>query len=333
MQAHSDVRGLIAALSDVNPATRRAAATALRSLVATTAIPGVQDALLRESEPDVREVLVTTLELLFSQNKGSTEAQSGDSSNVVRLISRLSGTHTEQAVRAAQELGESREKLTVEALLLTFNNRKLAARVRLAVAEALLKLQSAPTEITLLAALRSERWMIRRNAAGVLGQLEADWAVEPLMTALRDPIEAVRRVAKAALERIGTPEALAAISLPLPTADLKSATHPAASAPSTTHPNLQSHEVPVPTKIIIKPHVPASPDSDSENKPPVASTAEGKQPLASSEGAVANPLPTSPEPLPQSGKPRIFNWSTMLTDPLLDEEDTKPIRPLPDDVS
>ncbi|MEP6988976.1 MAG: HEAT repeat domain-containing protein, partial [Chloroflexota bacterium] len=227
MQSQSDIKGLVAALKDTNPANRRAATTALRTLSATTAIPGVQDALLQESDPELREVLVTTLESLFVQNnENRTTPTTGDNRNIVRLIARLSGAHTEQAIRAAQELGDSREKLTIEALLMTFNNRKMAARVRLAVAEALIKLQSAPAEITLLAALRNERWMIRRNAAAVLGQIQADWAVEPLIQSLRDPIEAVRRVARAALERIGTAEALAAIHAPEVPADENPQTSP-----------------------------------------------------------------------------------------------------------
>ncbi len=291
MQAQSDIRGLITILGDANPQTRRAAATALRTLALPAAIPGVQDALMRETNPDVRETLVSTLELLFANNKIETDTRTNDSKGVVRLIARLSAGHTEQAVRAAQELGDSREKLTAEALLMTFNNRKLSARVRLAVAEALLKLQSAPAEVTLLAALRSEKWMIRRNAAGILGQLEADWAVEPLLKALRDPIEGVRRVALAALERIGTPEALVAIRLPLPDADSTPATAPA-----------DLPEKPIPTGIL-----PTTPQRTA-------------------------PRPKA-EPLPETHKPAVFNWTTMITEPLLDEEDTKPLRPVPDDVS
>lgn len=295
MQTQGDVRGLVTVLSDSNPLTRRAAATALRTLALPSAIPGVQDALMRESDPDVREVLVTTLELLFANNNTETEARADDNRSVVRLIARLSAGHTEQAVRAAQELGDSREKLTVEALLMTFNNRKLSARVRLAVAEALIKLQSAPAEVTLLAALRSEKWMVRRNAAGILGQLEADWAVEPLLKALRDPIEGVRRVAHAALERIATPEALAAIRLPLPAADSTPATPPADLPEKLTPPET----------------------------PPVATSSTPQRPIAR----------TKTEPLPETRKPTAFNWTTMITEPLLDEEDTKPLRPVPDDVS
>lgn len=289
MQTQSDIRGLITTLADPNPLTRRAAATALRALLSPAAIPGVQDALLRETDPAVREVLVTTLELLFAQKNADEPSPTSDNHNIVRLIARLGAGHTEQAVRAAQELGDRREKLTIEALLLTFNKRSLSPRVRLAAAESLIKLQSATAEISLLAALRSEKWMTRRNAAGILGQIQADWAVEPLMKAVRDPIEAVRRVARSALERIGTPEALAAIRLPLPAADTQLDRPPVSVAPA-------------------PPVVPV---------PPVEP---------------ARPQPTPPKPTTDIRKPSLFNWSTMLTESLLDEEDTKPVRPLPDDV-
>ena len=304
MQAESDTKGLVSALKDANPQTRRAAATALRALGATTAIPGVQDALMQEGDPEIREILVTTLEFLFAQNNGGQTVQTGDNRNIVRLIARLSANHTEQAVRAAQELGDSREKLTVEALLLTFNNRKLSARVRLAVAQALLKLQSATAEITLLAALSSERWIIRRNAAAVLGQIEADWAVEPLLKALHDPIEAVRRVARAALERIGTPEALAAIQAPaLPVDD------------NSIRATTVMMQLPI----------------------PIEKTPDRTNPLA----RVEKPAAATPETVKPGTNVGTLSFisadsakvAAILDEPPPSEEDTKPIRPLPDDVS
>lgn len=305
MQAASDIKGLVTALKDPNPDTRRAAATALRALGSTTAIPGVQDALMQEGEPELREILVTTLEFLFAQNNSGLSTTS-DSRNIVRLIARLSGNHTEQAIRAAQELGDSREKLTVEALLLTFNNRTLAPRVRLAVAEALLKLQSAPAEITLLAALRSDQWMKRRNAAAVLGQMQADWVVEPLMNALHDPIEAVRRVSRAALERIGTPEALAAINAPVLPVDDRS----------------------VLAITTMLPPAPSEKASETVSELPHSEEPE-------------KPKESTPEPEPPATRTGMLAYlssdsikaAAILDEPPPSEEDTKPIIPVPDDVS
>jgi hypothetical protein len=320
LQSQSDVKGLVATLKDTNPLNRRAAATALRSLGATTAIPSVQDALLQESDPELREVLVTTLESLFAQNNENRPEQPGDNRNIVRLIARLSGTHTEQAIRAAQELGDSREKLTIEALLMTFNNRKMAARVRLAVAEALLKLQSAPAEITLLAALRSEKWMIRRNAAAVLGQVQADWAVEPLIQTLRDPIEAVRRVARAALERIGTPEALAVIHAPEVPADDAPQSSPVYDKPIATIITHPVHEV--------TPAAPMPPIVEEKRPEPVSPPAVTQSPISTTPTAEAAPRPAIVTDATDGIKA-----AAILDEPPPSEEDTKPIRPLPDDVS
>ena len=333
MQSESDIKGLIAALKDSNPLNRRAAAMALRTLSATTAIPSVQDALLLESDPELREILVTTLESLFAQNNEENSTPASENKNIVRLIARLSGTHTEQAVRAAQELGESREKLTIEALLLTFNNRKMAARVRLAVAEALLKLQSAPAEITLLAALRSEKWMIRRNAAGVLGQLQADWAVEPLIQTLRDPIAAVRRVARAALKLIGTPEALAAIQAP---------EIPDENAPQTTlvydRPIATVIEVPQPAPVVTPSPQPVA--TAAPLPAPITSTSENGSTPTPVEKLAVQPAENVSTPPAVIIKPPLVTDATdgikaaaILDEPPPSEEDTKPLRPVPDDVS
>ena len=318
MQSQSDIKGLVASLKDSNPLTRRVAATALRTMSATTAIPGVQDALLEETDPELREILVTTLESLFAQNNVSLPTQTGDNRNIVRLIARLSGSHTEQAIRAAQELGDSREKLTIEALLLTFNNRKMAARVRLAVAEALLKMQSAPSEITLLAALRSEKWMIRRNAAAVLGQIQADWAVEPLIQTLRDPIEAVRRVARAALNRIATQEALAAIRAPEVPADDAPQTSPIYDKPIAT---IISHPVPEAPAHALTSAVVEKPSAPIEK--PAVQPSENTAPLTQA----------VPQSVISSDATENIKAAAILDEPPPSEEDTKPIRPLSDDVS
>jgi hypothetical protein len=104
------------------------------------------------------------------------------------------------------------DKLAVEPLVLLFNDARMSIQVRLAVAEALLKLESAPVEVALLANLRHSDWRIRRNGAAILGQLKATWAIQPLARALRDSNKHVRRTARAALKHIGTPEARKALA-------------------------------------------------------------------------------------------------------------------------
>jgi HEAT repeat protein len=120
----------------------------------------------------------------------------------------LESDDSEQVSDAAQQLGEIGDQIAVEPLVMLFNDMKSSMQVKLAVAEALLKLEGAPVEVALLAALRHNDWHIRRNGAAILGQLKAEWAVEPLSKALSDPHTTVRRTARAALQRIGTSEAM-----------------------------------------------------------------------------------------------------------------------------
>jgi HEAT repeat protein len=59
--------------------------------------------------------------------------------------------------------------------------------------------------------LRDEDIGVRQDTALALGQLGDARAVGPLITALRDENSSVRWGIRRALERIGTPEALAAL--------------------------------------------------------------------------------------------------------------------------
>ena len=111
-----------------------------------------------------------------------------------------------------------------------FRNPLVPTKARLAAAEALLKLESAPAVVTLLGALRRDDWQIRRNAAAVLGQLQASWAVEPLIGALNDAMPIVRKTAAAALRRIGTPDAVTAAQK-FEDANRKAATQPLPNLP------------------------------------------------------------------------------------------------------
>lgn len=256
LQALGDVKGLTEALRDPDAVVRRRAATAMRALGTNGSIPSLQAALLQESDPDVRAAILTALE-------GLMQADDGTASRIVPLLARLNGSNEEHAIRAAQDLGDIQASLAVEALVITFNNSRLAPRVRLAAAEALLKLKHAPGDVTLLAALRSEKWNIRRSAAGVLGHVQADWAIPALIQALSDTSEQVRKTARAALERIGTPDALRALESATPT-------------------------------------------------PP--------------------PAPPVPMTLLPPGPPQPLLLSPPAEPPLITEEDTRPMTPLPDDV-
>lgn len=307
LQAQADIRGLIEAVKSGTPDIRKRAATSLRALGASSAIPALQAALVTEQDSDVRAVLIATLDYLFAQEIDDDSEQSAEThSRVVQLISQLNSGKVEQIIRAAQELGELKEKIAAEALVMVFHNRALAGSARLAAAEALIKLESAPVEVTLLAALRNPDWHVRRNAAAVLGQLGADWAVAPLAAALRDEHEIIRRTAYAALKRIDTPESRRMIEPPTPADSHKAPTRRL--TPKTTA-ELQAFAPPAP-----------------EAQPAVAAPV----PPVDSALPPAAPPPVAPPTLPEMAAAAIS-----LDDmPAPDEDDTQPSKPdeLPDDV-
>jgi HEAT repeat protein len=214
LQAQLNTEGLIEALSSDDPGIRRRAAVALRALDAYNAIPALEVALDVEADPEVRASIVAALDILQQQkarqtdeHAAFTDAQAGPSAEIAELIDRLKSGDPEEMITAARALGELGDKAAVESLVIVFNYPRTPIKVRFAAAEALIKLESAPVEVALLGALRSDEWRIRRNGAAILGQLQADWAVEALSQALKDEHEVVRKTAFAALKHIGTPEA------------------------------------------------------------------------------------------------------------------------------
>lgn len=210
LQAQMDTQGLIEALQNDDASIRKRAAAALRAIGATEAVPALRVALVNEQDPDARTHIATALETLTEDPKTLTEevAPVAPPTPAEQHIQQLSSSDPQQVIEAARKLGELGDKQAVEPLVMLFNNGKVPIDVRLAVAEALLKLESAPVEVALLGALRSDDWQVRRNGAAILGKLKAEWAVEPLAGALRDPNPTVRKTARAALKFIGTPEAL-----------------------------------------------------------------------------------------------------------------------------
>ena len=212
LQAQLDTPGLVAALNSDNPSRRKRAAAALRAMGAKDSVPALRVALVNEQDPDARASIAAALETLTDEDEveilpSEVEAPSMDQTMATRLIQELNRDDQQGLIRAARELGDLGDKLAVEPLVMVFKDARHSIQVRLAVAEALLKLESAPVEVALLANLRNTEWSIRRNGAAILGQLRAEWAVEPLARAMRDPNAVVRRTARAALKNIGTPEA------------------------------------------------------------------------------------------------------------------------------
>ncbi|NDJ84310.1 MAG: HEAT repeat domain-containing protein [Chloroflexi bacterium] len=207
LQANKDIDGLIDALTYSDPDIRKRAATALRVLGAAKAVPALRQALTKERHLDVQDHLKAALAHLDESYSSAYAA----GRRREELVERLGNPDPKQVMRAAAALGELGDQLATEALVVVFRNPLQRDDVRLAAAEALLKLQSAPAVITLLAGLRKDNWRVRHNAAAVLGQLKTTWATEPLIEALKDPHPNVRLAAAAALNRLQTPRALEAL--------------------------------------------------------------------------------------------------------------------------
>lgn len=218
LQAQLDIQGLIGALSHDDADIRKRAAAALRTLGAVESLPVLKQVLETEINPDTRSHILASIESLEEETEKrqtgrlqlKNETLSKDET-LNHLIQQLKSDKPETVEEAAKKLADLQDKQAVEPLVVLFNDPTVAIKVRLAVAEALLKLESAPVEVALLGALRSNEWRVRRNGAAILGQLRADWAIEPLSKALRDDNELVRRTAYAALRYIGTPEAQQAV--------------------------------------------------------------------------------------------------------------------------
>ncbi|MCZ7545000.1 MAG: HEAT repeat domain-containing protein [Anaerolineae bacterium] len=206
LRAARNVNGLLATLGDEDPETRAQAAFALGVIGDPRAIPALEHALLMEDDADTHAHIHAALTHL---REHARKLEQLTDATLNQLIDRLLDDDVDAAVAAAHALGQSQDKAAVVPLFILFRNARADHRLRLAAAEALTALESAPAIVTLLGALRSPDWEVRRNAAAMLGMVKADWAVIPLAAALDDPVEMVRRTAEAALERIDTPEALA----------------------------------------------------------------------------------------------------------------------------
>ena len=210
LQTQFNTEGLVKALSSTDAGIRKRAATALRALGAIHTIPDLEKTLEKEIDPDTRANIFSALHALEQEKQ---RQETGEDVPVAmtkteQLIAELRETTKEEDItRLAGILGSMGDKQAVEPLVILFNNAKLSIKPRLAVAEALLELESAPVEVALLGALRSPEWRVRRNGAAILGQLRATWAIDPLGEALSDENKVVRKMAYSALRIIDTPEA------------------------------------------------------------------------------------------------------------------------------
>jgi hypothetical protein len=217
-----------------------------------------------------------------------------------RLLAQLESANPDEVVNAALRLGEMGDRTAAEPLVVLFTSPKTSGEIKLAVAEALLKLNSAPVEVALLASLRHTHPDVRRKGAAILGHLKAAWAVQPLGEALRDPVQIVRRTARAALKNIGTPEARKILAR-FDTGQLRQPSNPRA-----THPD--------------------SPD-DSAETPTALKRPQGL--LKRMETAEAPAIPAPPTPMPADDGPLLpptqpSGITRPLHSPLDADDDDKP---------
>jgi len=302
LQAQSDIPGLIKALGSDDADTRKRASIALRTLGATNAIPTLQVTLAQEKDAAARIVIADALEYLLREDDGKTTHE-----KIIQAIIQLASDDPDQIIAAAHTLGELNDKSAAEPLVLLFMNAKMPGKVRLAAAEALIKLDSAPMIVTLLVALRSGEWRTRRNAAAMLGQLRADWAVEPLKAALKDENEVVVKTAQAALRRINGPqtdEETAGQPQPVP-----------APAPPTPTPEPRSPEVLKPVGDSTS-STPSAAVTSAANAAPILP--HEPLPEQTTKSAEETPQPDSPTPLasPPQNEPLPLPVNTEVAAPV-----------------
>lgn len=282
LQSRRDIHGLIEALQYQDPEVRKRAAIALRTLDVLQAVPALKAALHRETDPQTRHSLAVALHELDHRTDVEGLIRANDMQGLVKA---LKSRHPENVIAAARALGRLNDRMAVEPLVILFHNAASPPAVRLAAAEALLELKSAPAVVTLLGALRRDSWQVRRNAAAVLGQIQATWAVAPLVTALDDPHPVVRRTAAAALRRIGTSDAIAALRVHF--APRVASNSPAPVQPAPTVPPQPAPQKAAPPET---PPVPAAPQ-------------HAPRPLPETRSQTASPPPQPPPSLPPEEQP------------------------------
>lgn len=209
LQSQKDVNGLVAALSHQDAGTRRGAAAGLRTLGAWHVVPALQAALAVELDWQAYAAISAAIQYLDRDIHVESMIKNRDVKGLIKMLGSAKMDEIQMACEAIAGIGD---KQGIEPLMMVFRNPLNHHKVRLAAAEALLKLDAAPAVVTLLKALRREDWKIRQNAAAILGQLQATWAILPLITALEDPQAEVRHAVVDSLRRLGNREALDALA-------------------------------------------------------------------------------------------------------------------------
>lgn len=293
MQNSRDVDGLAAALRHPDPRVRQQAAGALKAVGAWHTVPALEIALSAENDWQAHAAIAAAIAYLSRDIHIERMIKDKDVRGLAKM---LKSNKPEDVIQAAQALGEMGDQLATEDLVVVFRNPYHPPKVRLAAAEALLKLESAPANVTLLRALRRDDWAVRRNAAAVLGQLQATWAVDPLIETLKDPVPIVRKTAEAALRRIGGREATDALRK-YEDQVKRFGTRPLGDPPPSGPVNTSAPSRPSGT---IKSATPTQPSSGSTSSLlPPRPTLPPSKPGSASASKPTLPIPPPPKPLPQ----------------------------------
>jgi HEAT repeat protein/beta-lactamase regulating signal transducer with metallopeptidase domain len=209
--------------------------TALSAQNNAPADPKTIDALigaLSDSDPDVREMVVSTLgrmrdprivgALLPMLKDGDAEvreqavfalARTGDARATAALATLIDDASPDVREQAVHALGQSRNRDAVPALTKALKDS--SADVREQAAFALGQIHDVSAVDPLLEALKDSSPDVREQAAFALGQLRDRRAVDGLMSALTDSSADVREQAAFALGQLRDPKALAALTAAL----------------------------------------------------------------------------------------------------------------------
>jgi HEAT repeat protein len=117
--------------------------------------------------------------------------------DIDKLVQNLTNEDVIVRLNAAKALGEMKDARAVEPLIMTLKDEKCGSMA----ANALVKIGK-PSVSPLIAALKDDDPIVRRNATKALGEIKDAGAVEPLINSLKDSDLIVRRNAAKALGEI-----------------------------------------------------------------------------------------------------------------------------------
>jgi len=182
---------LVEALTDLNVAIRRRAATALGKVGDPAAVGPLIEA-LRDKDVYVKDNAALALGII------------GDPSACEALVEALRDCVWD-AAKALIQIGEA----SIAPLSKALGDHAVAVRAR--AANALIEICGVRAVEPLAGALRNESWGVRKSAVDSLLKIDDPSAIEPLIEALNDPYWAVRSSAAEALGNIGDPRAIDAL--------------------------------------------------------------------------------------------------------------------------